>query len=69
MRIGAFCRLRRGVQIVKEGDTLNTREKGGKVVAYRLSRIMATLVNEWMSGGNASDSYAFPHATHKSLHI
>ena len=69
MRIGGFCRLQRGVQILQEGDMLNTREKGGKMVAYRLSKIMAVLLNEWISGGNAGNTYAFPHATHKTLHI
>ena len=69
LRIGGFCRLQRGVQILTESDTLNTREKRGKVVAYRLSRIMATLLNEWISGGNAGETYAFPHPTHKTLHI
>ena len=70
MRIGGFCRLLYPQQgKLADGDSLTTREKGGKVVRYRLTGIMTKLVNDWLTIHCRKRKYLFAHAQHDAHHI
>ena len=73
MRIGGFCRLQCNTwdrcHPPREGEYLTTREKGGKMVNYRLSPVMAKLLTQWISTGGNTERYLFPHPKHTLLHI